>query len=592
MRARRVIVALSLLATLAAASTRAKESARAGQAVAGAQSAVDGGAESIQPAILQEWLTYLASDALEGREVYSEGLGLAASYIADRLHDWDVKPGGDNGTYFQTIKVLGIKTTSRSSVTVEVNGVSRTFKDGEGISLPRNMGVRQTVTADRLQFVGYGLQVPSAGIDDYANVDPKGKIVIWLGASGPKGLGQGTFRLLIARSRVATEKGAVAVIGPPLAGRGGQGWGQSPGQEQAAQRDAGRPSAGRGATQADFITAQRYDRSVPPVVTAEDAFFEFLFSGSDAKYSELKDLAARQAPLPRVTFKNVRISINVDPDYEVVSTRLSRNVVGIVEGTDPALKDTYVAFGAHYDHIGYQETSASGRGGANPGGCVGQTRPTPRPGDIINNGADDDGSGTVALMAVARAFARGARPKRSLLFVWHTAEESGLLGSRYNADFPIVPNDSIVAQLNADMVGRNRCDQPSEADTVYLVGSDRISTELHNLSEDANSSMAAPLKLDYEMNDPADPQSIYTRSDHYSYAAKGIPIIFYTTGLHRDYHYLTDEVDKIEFPKMARIAKLIYATGERVANLDHAPERDNKGPRVGKGSRGKILRGP
>ena len=148
--------------------------------------------------------------------------------------------------------------------------------------------------------------------------------------------------------------------------------------------------------------------------------------------------------------------------------------------------------------------------------------------------------------------------------------------------------DDVAAQLNIDMVGRNRCDQASESNTVYLVGSDRISTELHNINEDANASMTTPMTLDYEMNDPADPESIYTRSDHYSYASKGIPIIFYTTGLHRDYHYLTDEVGRIEFPKMARIAQLVYTTGWRVANLDHMPVRDNQGPRAGKGSGGKL----
>ena len=191
-------------------------------------------------------------------------------------------------------------------------------------------------------------------------------------------------------------------------------------------------------------------------------------------------------------------------------------------------------------------------------------------------------------MAIAKAFATGPKPKRSVVFVWHAGEEAGLLGSRYMADYPEVPLDKVAAQLNIDMIGRNRCDQPSEANTVYIVGSDRISTELHNLNEDANASLPSPLKMDYEMNDPADPESIYTRSDHYSYASKGIPIIFYTTGLHRDYHYLTDEVGKIEFPKMAHIAQLIYTTGWKVANLDHFPVRDNKGPRMGRGATGKI----
>ena len=173
------------------------------------------------------------------------------------------------------------------------------------------------------------------------------------------------------------------------------------------------------------------------------------------------------------------------------------------------------------------------------------------------------------------------------MFVWHTGEERGLWGSRYYADFPIVPTEKIVAQLNIDMVGRNDKDDPKEENTVYLVGSDRISTELHNLSEDANAA-TTKMKLDYTSNDPGDAEQIYYRSDHYSYAAKGVPIIFYTTGLHPDYHANTDSVEKIRFDKMAKISQLVYETGKRVANLDHAPARDNKGPRVGKGTGGKL----
>src|SRR5207302_10932268 len=183
-----------------------------------------------------------------------------------------------------------------------------------------------------------------------------------------------------------------------------------------------------------------------------------------------------------------------------VQRRLTRNVVGIVEGSDPKLKDTFVLFGAHYDHIGYQQfPPQAGRGGGGfvgggaPGGGVGQTRDTPRPDDIVNNGAEDDGSGTVALMALAKAFAQGPKPKRSLMFVWHAGEEAGLLGSRYMADFPEIPLDRVAAQLNIDMIGRNRCDDPKEENIVYVVGSDRISTELHNLDEDANASLSKPM---------------------------------------------------------------------------------------------------
>ena len=191
-------------------------------------------------------------------------------------------------------------------------------------------------------------------------------------------------------------------------------------------------------------------------------------------------------------------------------------------------------------------------------------------------------------MALAKAFAQGPKPRRSLLFVWHSGEEAGLYGSRYYADFPdrAARQDRRAAEHRHDRP--QQCDDPGFEDTVYLVGSDRISTELHNVNEDANASLPKPLTLNYELNDPADPESIYTRSDHYSYASKGIPIIFFTTGLHRDYHYVTDEVSKIDFPKLARITQLVYATGTRVANLDHIPVRDNKGPRKGKGAGGKI----
>jgi Zn-dependent M28 family amino/carboxypeptidase len=278
----------------------------------------------------------------------------------------------------------------------------------------------------------------------------------------------------------------------------------------------------------------------------------------------------------------VTLTFSLDDDYEVTRTQLTQNVVAVVEGTDPRLKSTYVALGAHYDHVGYadQELGSDSKRPNAPG------RVTPgAEQDRIWNGADDDGSGTVALMAMARAFAEGPRPKRSLLFVWHAGEERGLLGSRYFADHPTVPLDQVVAQLNIDMIGRNRDDKSSEANTVYVVGSDRISSELDQVNREANRALDQPLVLDYEMNDPADPEQVYFRSDHYSYAAKGIPIIFFTTGLHPDYHANTDEVSRIEFPKMTRVAQLVYETAWRLANLDHPPVRDFKGPRAGKGTR-------
>ena len=543
-------------------------------AVAGV--AASGGVNAIKSPDLRGWLTYIASDELEGRAVFTAGFGLAAAYIEDHLKAWGVKPAGDRGSYLQSVRVLGVKTTSHTTVTVTVNRESRTFGDGEGITFPRNMGGKRRFTVDRVEFAGYGLDAPGAGRMDFRAKDVKDAAVVWLGGNGPKNLDRSVYRrVLSGRNRYATEQlGAAASIGP-LAETGAGRAGRAGEAGQAGGRGAPIPAA-------DFTTVQRLDTPVPPNVTANDEFFTFLFSGAPVQYEELKRKASAQEDLPSFRVPGATITFNVDADYQVVRTQLTQNVVGLIEGSDPTLKGTYVAFGAHYDHLGYAEGEVTrGDTGARRAGAVGRVTPGAED-DRIWNGADDDGSGTVALMALAKAFAEGLKPKRSLIFVWHTGEERGLWGSRYFADYPTVPIDKIVAQLNIDMIGRNRDDKASEANTVYLVGSDRISSELHALNRAANAALPKPLTLSYEMNDPSDLEQVYYRSDHYSYAAKGIPIIFFTTGLHADYHANTDEVSKIEFDKMTRITQMVYETGARLANLDHAPVRDNQGPRAGR----------
>lgn len=535
-------------------------------ALAVAPLAAGGGLASIKSADLKTWLTYIASDELQGRLIYSEGLGLAAGYIQTHLEAWGVKPSGDHGGYLQTVRVLGVKSTNRSAVTVQSGAQSRTFKDGDGVTFARNVGGRRTLTVDRVEFIGYGLDAPGVNHFDLRGKNLRGAAVVFVGANGPKEIDGGAYRrLLNARSRYAIEQaGAVATIGPV-----------PPSRRNAVPADSGPSNA------PDFTTVQRLDRQIPPALTASDEFFDFLFANARSRYDEVRRKAEAGDELPSFPLDGVRLTFTLDADYTVIRTQFTHNLVAVVEGSDPQLKSTYVAFGAHYDHVGYAQSElVDGRRSSAPG------KVTPgREEDRVWNGADDDGSGTVALMALARAFAEGPKPKRSLLFVWHAGEESGLYGSRYFADYPAVPLERIVAQLNIDMIGRNRDDKPSEANTVYLVGSDRISSELHQINRDANRALPQPLTLDYEMNDPADLEQIYTRSDHYSYAAKGIPIIFFTTALHPDYHANTDEVSKIEFPKLARVAQLVYETGARIANLDHPPARDNKGPRAGRDTR-------
>ena len=546
------------------------------------------GRELIKAAELQEWLTRFSSDEFEGRRTYSEGLGLAAAYLAEQMKSWGVRPGGDHGSYFQKVRVLGVKSDNRSTLTVEGNGQTKAFANGQGVRFSMNVGKKRTFTADQVEFMGYGLDLPQIKHMDYAGKNVKGKVVIWLGPAGPQAVEAQYRRLLGGRARYATDaQGAAACISPAM---GGGLRPQAPPQTAAAAAGEQRAAQPLRIEDADFTTVQPLDNEIPPSVNAQDEFFEFLFSGQQSGYADLKALAAERKPLPVFPLKNVKITFNLDADYRVVRTQYTRNVVGMVEGSDPKLKNTYIAYGAHIDHMGYSEgeiiQTERGPQRVEPRGRV-------REGTIedrIWNGADDDGTGCIALLALAKAFQQGPRPRRSMLFVFHTGEENGLLGSRYFADYPTVPLESIVANINLDMIGRNRDDKPEEANSVCVVGSDRISTELHNITVDANDSLSKPLRLDFELNDPSDPEQIYYRSDHYSYAAKGIPVVCLTTGLHGDYHFNTDSVEKINFEKMERITKFCYEMGMRLSRLDHAPVRDNLGPRAGKGTTGMLER--
>ncbi|HET7024772.1 MAG TPA: M28 family peptidase, partial [Gemmatimonadales bacterium] len=295
----------------------------------------------------------------------------------------------------------------------------------------------------------------------------------------------------------------------------------------------------------------------------------------------------------------------------------ARNVVAILPGSDAKLKGEYVAMGAHNDHIGMNDHPVDHDSmrifnhivrpnGADQGGK--QATPEEQaevntvlaawrakhPGtarlDSISNGADDDGSGTVSVLEIAQKMASlKHKPKRSMLFVWHVGEEKGLLGSAYFTDHPTVPRDSIVAQLNMDMVGRGDAwdvtgfTKDGEAihgspNYVQLVGSRRLSTELGDLAESVNKSGHHGLTFDYSIDADGHPANIYCRSDHYEYARYGIPIIFFTTGLHSDYHQVTDEPEYIDYAHMARIDNYLEDLAVHVADLDHRPVVDHPKP--------------
>ena len=287
----------------------------------------------------------------------------------------------------------------------------------------------------------------------------------------------------------------------------------------------------------------------------------------------------------------------------------ARNVVAILRGSDPALRNEFVAIGAHNDHVGTRETPVAHdsmyvvnhlyrkSGADDPPVEVNEAQAgevnrrlaairratggrSARP-DSIYNGADDDGSGSVGVLEIAQYFAaQQVKPKRSLLFVWHVGEEAGLYGSQYYADHPTVSRDAIVAQLNIDMIGRGANDDVAgmkkeggvvmgTPNYVQVIGSRRLSTELGDLAVTVNRSQARPLNFDYTLDANGHPQNIYCRSDHYMYARHGIPIIFFTTGGHADYHQVTDETQYINFTRLQRISQFVATLATRVANLDH-----------------------
>ena len=307
----------------------------------------------------------------------------------------------------------------------------------------------------------------------------------------------------------------------------------------------------RGLTVVDKFQAASSSSPLPSIVITPE-IANSIFAGETQSAAAIFNASqGSDLPAPFVMNTQKTITMSVTNNSEIVPTQ---NVVAVWEGSDPILKAEYVALGAHYDHVGR--------------GCppVGE--------DTICNGADDDGSGTTALLSMAEALTKApTRPKRSILFVWHAGEEKGLWGSRYFTEYPTVPINQIVTQLNIDMIGRSKKEGDTNPrnreltgpDGVYVIGSTMMSTELGELVNTVNKSFLN-LTYDTKYDDPNDPNRFFSRSDHYNYARKGIPIIFFFDGVHEDYHRPGDTAEKIDYVKMEKITRTIYMTLWEVAN--------------------------
>ena len=519
---------------------------------------------AITAADLMTRLYIYADDSMMGRDASTAGNVKATDYIAAQVRRIGLQPAGDSGTYFQTIPLKSRSLDTASTFTVP-GGPLVAFADYVPL-------VRQPVANDTLGVVFGGMVGDT--LHQLTEAQAAGKLVVLRSAG---------FNSLRALRRAPTVPGAwgLAIVGldsvppPILAG-------------------LRRPQT--------FLDDNQVPPTPPPLV--------LLVSQA---------AAAKLFPTPfdSLTLGAAGAVVGINLKWNVTPAQFpSRNVVAIVPGSDPKLKGEYVAIGAHNDHIGIarpvdHDSIRIWNHVVRPEGADdfgNQATPAQQAKvdsllaawraahsnasrvDSISNGADDDGSGTVSVLEIAeRINSLPRKPKRSILFVWHTGEERGLLGSRFFTDHSTVPRDSIVAQLNMDMVGRGDADDevgrtkdrtPIHGSPTYvqLVGSRRLSTELGDIIEQVNTQGKHNLTLDYAIDADGHPSNIYCRSDHYSYARYGIPITFFTTGLHSDYHQVTDEPQYIDYEHMARVANLVEDIAVHLGNMDHRPAVDHPKP--------------
>jgi hypothetical protein len=514
-----------------------------------------------------------ADDTMRGRMAGSLEAMKGTEYIAQELKRLGLKPAGDSGTYFQDVP-FGVQTLDSSS-TMEVG--EALLKAGSDFLAMAPLGFVAPTGSLEVIFGGQAIDT----IDVLTPEQVKGKIVVLRPASGPPAniqafIASEGYKRYIA---MATAAAAIAAVGPPQF---------SPN----AVRNAFTPGT---SVQVVPDSAPKGPLTIQLTQSAADAF-----------------LGAPNATVTKgAAGKPVQLSVKFN-----LIRRPGRNVVAMIPGSDAKLKSQYVAIGAHSDHVGVRSRAVEHDSlrafntVVLPQGADSPNRPAsaeevariramtdslraimPPRQDSINNGADDDGSGSMGVLEIAEAFTSSkAKPKRSLLFVWHMGEEEGMLGSGYYTDHPTVPRDSIVTQLNVDMIGRGATDDITgegkdggllhgrDAGYLQLIGSRRLSTELGDLVEDVNAKAKAGFQLDYALDADGHPQNIYCRSDHYEYARYGIPIVFFTTGGHRDYHQVTDEPQYLNYDHYRRVTQLIHDVAWRVADLDHRPLVDKPKP--------------
>ena len=494
-------------------------------------------AASITPSDLKKHLVIIASDSLEGRDTGSPGQKKAADYVSKYYKQYGLQPIATDTegskSYLQKYKLYK---RSWGEVYVKANG--KKYEFNKDFYLNGLLDVPEEISTS-LVTVGYGIE--DDNYNDYAGVDVKDKSVILFDgeptSSGGKYLVSGNSEKSKwsgsvswqVKAKLAREKGAKYVF--IITDKTGEDLDKEIRQRAVMARRFSAPT---------LKPVQENPSGTAAFVVSAKVAAEMLGT-SVSKLNKLKsEIDKSGKPVPR-DFTGM-VSLKVGRVSETIDTE---NVAAFMEGSDK--KDEVLVISAHLDHIGISENGE------------------------INNGADDDGSGTVSLLELAEAFskakAEGKGPRRSILFLNVTGEEKGLFGSEYYSENPLLPLKNTIADLNIDMIGRVDEAHKNDPRYVYLIGSDKLSSKLHEISEEANKKYVN-FKLDYTFNDPKDPNRFYYRSDHYNFAKTGVPVIFYFTGVHEDYHRPGDDVEKILFDKQSEIVKLVFHTAWELVNRD------------------------
>jgi hypothetical protein len=476
-------------------------------------------------------LSVLASDEYEGRETGKKGAWMAADYIKNHFKSLGLK-GPVNGDYFQKIDMVNLNFSQVLTV------------DGQAAEAIKDFYIpSQTVSKDgfafnanSVLFVGYGLN--KDGYNDYEGQNVAGRVVMLFKAGLPTGTPAPTpataradGAALAGKLKYLTESKALAVIvvDPTI--------------------DNMMPNLKAYLQSSPLLmkTQENIDKMNTPqgmvTINIGTAFAEKIFAAAGTSIEGIKKKITDSG---KPASQEIKISISASAQKVEQPVR-AENVLGFLEGSDAKLKKEVLVVTGHYDHIGL---TTSGE-------------------DKVNNGADDDGSGTTGVLMLAEAFAKakkaGHGPKRSILFMTVVGEEKGLLGSEWYSEHPVFPLENTITDLNIDMIGRGDKDHASDNNFVYIIGSDMLSSDLDKLGKKANKDYVN-INLDERYNNRTDPNRFYYRSDHYNFAKHGIPVIFYFNGVHPEYHQPGDEISKIDFPMLAKRAQLVYFTAWELAN--------------------------